>query len=65
MLALSDQVDEYCERMDFSFWAEPTNAMTNFLIIFAGLAAYRLYNKQFPLHGKRHRPNVLILIALV
>lgn len=65
LLGLSDQVDEYCERMDMSFWAEPTNAITNFLIIFAGLAAFRLYNKQFPLHGHRHRPNVLILIALV
>ena len=65
LLAFSDQVDEYCERIDFSFWAEPTNAVTNFLIIFAGLAAFRLYNQQFPLHGSRHRPNVLILIALV
>lgn len=64
-LSLSNQIDEYCERVDMSFWAEPTNAVTNFLIIFAGLAAYRLYNQQLPLHGSRHRPNVLILIALV
>ncbi len=64
-LGLSDQIDEYCERVDFSFWSEPTNAITNFLIIFAGLAAFRLYNKQFPLHGHRHRPNILILIGLV
>lgn len=65
LMALTDQVDEYCERMDYSFWSEPVNAVTNFLIIFAGLAAFRLYQKQFPLHGHRHRPNVLILIALV
>lgn len=65
LLALSDRVDEYCERVDFSLWSEPVNAVTNFLIIFAGLAAFRLYNQQFPLHGHRHRPNVLALIALV
>ncbi|MDG1287172.1 MAG: ceramidase domain-containing protein [Rickettsiales bacterium] len=65
LMALSDHVDEYCERIDFAFWAEPTNAITNFLIIFAGLAALRLYNKQFPLHGKKHRPNILILIGLI
>ncbi len=64
-IELSKHMDEYCERVDFTFWSEPTNAVTNFFIIFAGLAAFRLYNKQFPLHGHRHRPNALILIALV
>lgn len=64
-LSMSDQVDEYCERVDYLFWSEPVNAVTNFLIIIAGLMAFRLYTKTFPLHGKRHRPNVLILIALV
>jgi len=59
------QLDEYCERTDFSFWSEPINAVTNFAIIFAGLMALRLYHKQFPLHGNHHRPNVLLLIALV
>lgn len=59
------QIDEYCERTDFSFWAEPTNAITNFAIIFSGIMALRLYHKQFPLHGSHHRPNVLILIGLV
>jgi hypothetical protein len=59
------QMDEYCERVDPSFWAEPVNAVTNFLIIFAGIAGLRLYSKQFPLHGSKHRPNVLMLIGLV
>ena len=29
------QIDGYCERVDFSFWAEPVNALTNaaFLIV--------------------------------
>ncbi len=62
---ISRQIDEYCERTDFSFWAEPTNAVTNFAIIIAGLLALKLYHKQFPLHGSQHRPNVLLLIALV
>ncbi len=65
MLNWHDKIDEYCERTDFSFWAEPVNAITNLAIIFAGIMALRLYYKQFPLHNKRHRPNVLILIALV
>ncbi|TNE68294.1 MAG: hypothetical protein EP336_05400 [Rhodobacteraceae bacterium] len=32
---LSEQIDAYCERTDFSFWSEPVNALTNaaFLII--------------------------------
>lgn len=62
---LTNHIDEYCERVDFSFWSEPVNAITNFAIIIAGLMALRLYHQQFPLHGKKHRPNVLILIALV
>lgn len=62
---LLHQIDEYCERTDFSFWAEPTNAITNFSIIIAGLLALRLYNRHFPLHGSTHRPNVLMLIGLV
>jgi hypothetical protein len=57
--------DEYCERLDPSFWAEPVNAITNFAIVISGLLALRLYHEQFPLHGKKHRPNVLILIGLV
>ena len=31
------QVDGYCERIDFSFWAEPINAVTNLSFIIAAL----------------------------
>lgn len=62
---LMRQIDEYCERTDFSFWAEPTNAITNFAIIIAGLLALKLYHRQFPLHGNQHRLSVLVLILLV
>jgi len=65
MLGLTTQIDEYCERVDFSFWAEPMNAVTNGAIVLAGILALRLYHKQFPLHGRKHRPNILILIGLV
>lgn len=31
------QVDGYCERLDFSFWAEPLNAVTNLSFLIAAL----------------------------
>ncbi|MEO1199837.1 MAG: ceramidase domain-containing protein [Pseudomonadota bacterium] len=35
------QIDIYCERLDFSFWAEPINALTNGAFpIVAGFALY-------------------------
>jgi hypothetical protein len=33
----SAQVDGYCERVDFSFWAEPVNAVSNGAFILAAL----------------------------
>ncbi|GGA73870.1 hypothetical protein GCM10011369_14600 [Neiella marina] len=38
-MALSTQYDNYCERTDFSFWAEPINAMTNGWFVVAGVVA--------------------------
>lgn len=37
----TQQVDNYCERLDFSFWAEPLNALTNIAFLIAALMAYR------------------------
>lgn len=31
------QVDSYCERVDFTFWSEPINAITNLSFIIAAL----------------------------
>jgi len=31
-------IDNYCERIDPSFWSEPVNAMTNLAFIVAALA---------------------------
>jgi len=65
MLDIYRQIDEYCERIDFTFWSEPLNAVTNFAIVIAALVSLRLYHKMFPLHGSHHRPEVLTLIGLV
>ncbi len=36
-----DQVDAYCERVDFSFWSEPINALTNLAFLIAALIMWR------------------------
>ncbi|MEN8838254.1 MAG: ceramidase domain-containing protein [Celeribacter marinus] len=33
----TQQIDGYCERVDFSFWAEPVNALTNAAFLIAAL----------------------------
>ncbi len=35
-------LDFYCERIDTSFWSEPTNALTNIMILIGGIIGYRL-----------------------
>ncbi|MGJ8692159.1 MAG: ceramidase domain-containing protein [Thalassotalea sp.] len=49
----STNIDNYCERIDASFWSEPLNAITNFGFVIAGLfAIYYLStakNKKFHL----------------
>ena len=36
-----DQVDGYCERIDFSYWSEPVNAVTNIAFIFAAVILWQ------------------------
>jgi hypothetical protein len=38
----AEQVDAYCERVDFSFWSEPVNAISNLSFIFAALICWTL-----------------------
>lgn len=38
---LTAQVDGYCERLDFAFWAEPVNAVTNLAFLLAALVMWR------------------------
>jgi hypothetical protein len=37
----SAQLDGYCERLDFTFWAEPLNAMTNLAFLIAAFVMWR------------------------
>lgn len=37
----SEQIDGYCERVDFSFWAEPVNAVTNLAFLMAAFIMWR------------------------
>jgi len=40
-LGWSAQIDDYCERVDFSFWAEPVNAVTNLAFLLAAVVLWR------------------------
>ena len=37
----TQQIDGYCERVDFSFWAEPVNAVTNLAFLIAAFILWR------------------------
>ncbi|WP_066708649.1 ceramidase domain-containing protein [Celeribacter ethanolicus] len=37
---LSEQIDAYCERTDFTFWSEPVNALTNAAFLIAALIVW-------------------------
>lgn len=39
-------VDNYCERIDPGFWAEPLNALTNGAFIFAAVYAFLLWRQK-------------------
>ncbi|MEP1931714.1 MAG: hypothetical protein ABJJ37_10590 [Roseibium sp.] len=45
-MALSDQVNNYCERLSPEFWSEPLNAVTNVAFIVAAVAAFVLWRHQ-------------------
>lgn len=37
----SEQIDGYCERTDFTYWAEPLNAVTNAAFLIAAVIMWR------------------------
>jgi hypothetical protein len=45
-MSLLTPIDNYCERADPSFWAEPLNAFTNLAFLIAAYYAYRLWHKR-------------------
>jgi membrane-associated HD superfamily phosphohydrolase len=65
--ALCMPVDNYCERADASFGAEPLNALTNAAFLVAAWAAWRLYLRHpHPQQAVRHQFQALIVtIAIV
>lgn len=58
---LSEQVDAYCERTDFSFWSEPVNAVTNLAFLIAAALALRWAARQ----NRLSDPAVIGLTLLV
>lgn len=47
-MALTDQLDHYCERISPEFWSEPINAVTNAAFILAALAAFWHWRRKTP-----------------
>ncbi|MCF6443956.1 ceramidase domain-containing protein [Nereida sp. MMG025] len=58
---LTQQIDAYCERMDFAFWGEPINAVTNLAFIIAAYVVQRRYAR----HGLPFVwPLIILLYAI-
>jgi hypothetical protein len=47
-MALTDRLDNYCERIGPEFWSEPLNAVTNAAFLIAALAAFWLWRSRTP-----------------
>lgn len=54
------QVDNYCERTDFSFWAEPVNAITNASFLIAALIVCQLARRT-----GRMEPGIALLMLVL
>ncbi|NNU79991.1 hypothetical protein HMH01_06010 [Halovulum dunhuangense] len=52
------QTDNYCERVDFAFWSEPVNAVTNASFMIAAIVVWAM------LGGKRD-PGARVLVAIL
>ena len=47
-MALTDRLDNYCERVGPEFWSEPLNAVTNAAFLIAALAAFLIWRRRTP-----------------
>ncbi|MEM9635719.1 MAG: ceramidase domain-containing protein [Pseudomonadota bacterium] len=47
-MALTDQFNNYCERLGPEFWSEPLNAVTNAAFLLAALAAFAIWRRKTP-----------------
>jgi ceramidase len=59
-MALSDPLDNYCERVGPDFWTEPLNAFTNAAFLIAAFVAFLIWRRKAP-----DDLSSLILIAIV
>lgn len=57
----SEQIDAYCERTDFSYWAEPLNAVTNAAFL---VAAVWMWRRTAGLPTPYKRPARLLCVIL-
>lgn len=47
-MALLDSIDNYCERLDATFWSEPVNALTNIIYLIVFIYCGYFLKKSFP-----------------
>jgi Ceramidase len=59
-MALSDQLNNYCERIGPDFWSEPLNAVTNAAFLIAAFVAYLIWRRKAP-----DDLSVMLLIVIV
>ncbi len=52
-------IDEYCERLDASFWSEPLNALSNLSFIIAGVILLRRARRLGDMTGQLLALNIL------
>lgn len=57
----TQQVDNYCERTDFSYWSEPVNAVTNAAFLIAALLAYIVAARL----GRERDPGIIALLIIL
>src|SRR5258708_12913725 len=61
----STPIDLYCERTDASFWAEPTNALSNAAFLIAAAAAFWLWRRQSGSDRSRDWPALALIVVVV
>ncbi len=62
-MALTDHLDQYCERLGPEFWAEPVNAISNAAFFVAAYCAWRMVRRQS--ENNRNARALLILPILL
>ncbi|RED12739.1 ceramidase domain-containing protein [Pontivivens insulae] len=56
----TDQVDNYCERTDFTYWSEPINAVTNIAFLIAAFVIWQIARR-----SGRMEPGIAALMLVL